>query len=149
MDPVLIEAFNAIKDAYSSAGLLGGLAALLMILVRVYRSGFVSNLLPAKARWASLPKWAKVALPFLLAGGGATLSAILGGVPVLSAIISGIAVGLAAIGGHHATKAAGAALDSHALKNDPFGDTSNVRKAFALLLPMSKVKAEAKDDAKP
>jgi hypothetical protein len=149
MDPILVEAYEAVKAAFDNAGLLGGLSAALTILLRVYRSKLVNRLLPRKARWASLPGWAKMVLPFLLAGAGATTAALAGGVPLLSALLSGLTVGIGAIGLHHGTKAAGAALDNQALKADPFGEMGKMRQALHLLLPVSKARDAAHEESKP
>jgi hypothetical protein len=60
----------------------------------------------APSAWSKLPKWAKLCLPFVLAGGGTFLLGF-GSLGLAPALLAAMTAGAAAVGAHHSTKAAG------------------------------------------
>ena len=142
---------NALKWAYEKGG-WGCLAAFItMILIRVYRTDTVQSnpLLPLKAKWDSLPQWAKYSVSFLGAG-------LTGGIPVLIAgqglwafVIAVTTVGVGAILGHRGTQAVGKVVYKSKTGMLPDYEPSAVRDLTSLVVPPPTIKPDGTIEPPP
>lgn len=136
-DPQLL--ISGLKEAYESAGLLGLLAAALMLGVRVYKLDIVQGFLPERFRWANLDLWPQRAVVFGSAFLGTALAAVLGGLGWTAAALAAVPVAIAAMLGHKLTKVAGQALNGVLVKI-PLYRGSGVQKMVAIALPTGEPK---------
>lgn len=131
---ILISVFNA-------GGPWAALGAVLVGLLRLLRLPLVQTLLAAinpKLSWNAWPTWAKWAMPFILALGGALIPALIAGGSWPVALAGAIAAGVSAIGMHEGTKAAGKALDNASMNRNSEYQPGPIRKAISPVLPVDK-----------
>jgi uncharacterized membrane protein YphA (DoxX/SURF4 family) len=110
-------------------------ALLVMFSVRFFRTQLGMRFLPELLQWPKLPKWAKLALPAVMAGLPVLGAGLLAGTAPLVLAGSVLVTALGAIFSHHVTKAVGQGMDQNLI-----GEPSLSRKALAPLFPIDVTK---------
>lgn len=119
-----------------------------LLVLRLYRTAVLQNLLPKRVRWDSLPPAMKVGIPFFASFVGSLLLSLAGGATVLSSLPAALMAAAVAVGAHHATKSVGQALTNSALKAEgPSYRPSASRRAASIIVPLGKTPQDIFDKA--
>ncbi len=108
----LIEILEIVREVYTlfpdlKAGHAAAWGVISTLLIRLYRTQELQKVLPKKARWASWPMWLRKVLVNTLAGGSATVAALVVGNPVLGALGIGAMATFSAFTAHKTTRLLG------------------------------------------
>lgn len=145
---------DLLKQMYDKAGLLGGVVAGVVLVIRLYRASWIQALIPGKLKWDKQPEWTKKVIVCLVALLGSVAAAVLGGMAWLPALVSAIPVALGAIVTHETTKAVGSVADAKIVEykssgKDPNYEPSPYRKAASYMFPIDWTKIPNNPKYKP
>ena len=108
-----------IQAAYQSLGLWGGVAAAVMVGIRLYRKPRIQNLLPMVLRWSTVPRWCRWILIGVVSLIASLLAALAAGTAPVTALVAAIPTAIMAVLGHKATKAVAVGVHRRADKPMP------------------------------
>lgn len=117
---------------------IAGIAALVALLVRYYRSPVVQSWLPERFQWANLSLLSQVGIVFGLSLiGSLTESYASGGATLALAFAKAWPIALGAIGFHKVTKDAGELHTMRSLKDDPAYEPGSIRTILHPVFPIA------------